>query len=280
MKDGDKYGYMLLVNGIVKGTLDNSPLNIEIPSIAVTQTFTFKETPSGCNLDISMLDENGQCVPKKRVCTYPLVLDEATNECKLDPNIGGGEEVGCAEGFAPPQGQTTVTDPSECVLIPNECTVEPIPTCQDGETHDTTGQFDECGFDILVCKPVGEVGGGDDGMGNPNIVEPNPSGGCPPMYEINSSGKCQLIGSGTTCEGEECDTGGARDEENFCAPDKFFESPARCFAQLFGGQQLQAGGEEGETFYILFTIAVLVIIIVIIVAIIIRIRRGSGYGGL
>ncbi len=253
-KQDDIYSYMLQVSGIFSATVNGVSTTVIVPTMVITQDFKFNELESGCNLEVSFIDENGQCMPTPRECTPPQELNPATNSCETPP------DEGCPAG--------THLEGTECVINPSPKQCEPIPTCGDGETHDVTGQQDACGFEILQCVLIEDVDGGDDIDGKPVLLPPTSTGGCLSQYFLNAFGNCQLIGSGSNNNNEDPD--GDADNEG--------QSFAQFLAGLFSGDSdadtpsFTLSGATGQA----VMVVVLLAIIIIIIAIIVRRRRGQG----
>ncbi len=298
LRDGDEYAFLVQFVTKFSATVGNTQIDGVVPATALHYSFNYAEGADvSCNLTVSFLKETcvilddgvteqctTQCVPRDtNDCPRAgETFNRVSMTCEPEPMP---QDPDCPNGLVPPD--FSPFNANQCVQpeSPNMC--EPVPMCSSTEKLDVTGTTDNCGFEILTCVPktMGADGCADDQQkdsnGNcvakkPDIVEPNPTGGCDPEYVLNAFGNCQRIGSGTQGNGG---GGGATDEVNFCATDKFFESPARCFSQLFGGAEtLTAGGEPDEELSGLLVIVVLVIIIIIIVAVVIRVRRGRGFG--
>lgn len=295
LKDGDNYSFLVQFVTKMKVQIGGTFVDVVVPATAVHYSFTYAESPDiTCDLTKSFIETTclvinqstgeqqctDQCKPRDSICTDGT--PKVNNQCPapVPPNVI------CPEGLVPPDFIPFTAN--QCVQPKSPVMCDAVPTCGANEQFAVTGTTDSCGFEILTCVPITPTTDdcpsteirNQDGVCVPkgeDIVPPNPTGGCNVGYDINIFGNCQRIGSGTGGNGG---GGGGTDDDNvnFCAVDKFFENPSRCFSQIFAGaDSLTAGGEPDEELTGLLTIAVLVIIIIVIIAVAIRLKRGGGF---
>ena len=216
------------------------------------------------------IDRGGTFTDVYSECPNGEVRDPATNTCRQEQS----EECGTNQ-FLNASGECENITQTQC---------EDIPTCTTGQILVESGTQDGCGFEILQCAdetfleepcPTGQalnhVGVCEDKL--PDVVEPNPTGGCDTGYTLNTFGFCQLIGSGGNSGGD--GKGGSSGDVNFCSGENF--NIAQCFSQVFNG------GEGGAPSFTLsgtnaqiIAGVVIISLIVIVIAIIVRLRRGGG----
>ena len=284
-KDGDNYSVLIQVLGTFKGTKDGTAFNGKIPATAYTQSFSYKAIESSCDLTVSFEQPTTTVLPNGQEQTTVQCVARDTNTCPTAGEIFDPVSKTCSAKPDPScNGIQIKNDAGVCVDPPEPkiCVGADLPTCQSDEKYSETGRFDICGFAILECIPKAteEMGCPANQIKNPQTlicepekpvtVEKTPSGGCPPEYELNEFGVCQLIGSGT--HGKEPPNGG-QITNDYCKSDANFDF-GKCFTQVFGGSnKLQATGITSD----ILIVVVLIAVLLIVVAIVIRIRRGSGY---
>ena len=295
LKDGDEYSFLVQFVTKFSATVGNSQIDGVVPATALHYTFNYAEGADiSCDLTKSFEKvtctelSNGemqcttQCVDRGDECPREgEIFNAITMTCDPPPPT---PNTICPDGLVPPAFTPFTADQCEQPPAPISC--EAVPTCSGTEKLAVTGTTDSCGFEILQCVPkIGTQGDGcpeneiknTEGVCVPteaDVIPPLPTGGCPAEYALNAFGNCQRIGSGTEGNGG---GGGGTDDVNFCALDKFFENPSRCFSQIFSGDGGTGGftltGATGTAVWV----AGLVIVLLIVIAVIVRIRRGGGF---
>jgi len=199
---------------VQKFTWDDQGVQIKCPE---GETLREDRTCKPANVDICEF-------PNKRgldgVCRPPVIAP--TNGC-TSPQVSDGMG-GCKDP------EIDVTKVCEASLPQN------IPICDlDTEDPVPTGETDTCDLPFLECKPKGtsvDKPKVDDGL--PREKEPNPDGGCDPMFVINTAtGKCEIIGGGGI-ETTEPPAGG-NGEGGFCA--NILTNFSQCLAEIVAGFQ-------------------------------------------
>lgn len=262
LEEGDTFAYLLYTNGVFEGTSNGQPIIGIINPIAITQDFTYTTLDTNCDLKISFIDENGQCLPiPPDECPQGEHFDLDERICKPNDPHSCNPPNSVVNGVCKPPADPScspdeIKDPQTGVCRAVFCPA--IPTCSSGTTLASTKKIDDCKNVVLECVPIGTL--------------PPVGGGCESGFVLNTLGQCQRIGSGNNGG---TDPSGNSENSGFCIVDADFNF-SQCLSSIFNGEgekppSLTLTGITGQALLVVVMLAVLIIII----AIIIRKYRGG-----
>lgn len=265
LQEGDSFAYLLYTNGVFSGTSNGETIVGIVNPIAITQDFTFTTSDTNCDLTISIIDGNGQCVPiPPDQCPLGEHFDLDERQCKpndISCNAPNSIVNGvCTPPIDPNCNANQIKDPQTGVCRDVFC--PSVPLCSTGKTLASTKDIDDCGNVVLECVAISTT-----------PIGTTPTGGCQTGFVKNTLGQCQRIGSGTNPDGS--DPNGSTENSGFCKVDSDFNF-SQCLSEIFAGNgqqppSLTLSGTTGQA----LLVVVMVSILIIVIAIVIRRRRGG-----
>lgn len=247
LKDGDTYSYMLFIAGTFDLTVNGQPVKGVLPPLTFSQQFSYQEYGGIiCDNETEFFDSTAkECKPLQLdTCTPPSVRNPQTQLCEIIND--DGSRTTCPE----------------------------IPECKGNENIVVLDEKDACDNNLLECQPIEGEPIPRTPDGELPILIPPTNDKCPSMYSLNALGNCQLIGSGTTCEGDGCEPKGTTSGSGLCDLDSDFNF-GQCFASLFAPEGEGKGFQISGITQTAIIIVVLVMILVIVIAVIVRKYRGG-----